>query len=125
MVEPGEEHTYTWEVPERVGPGPEDPSSIAWMHHSHVDESDNTNTALIGAIIVTRKGEAEEDGSLRGIDREFVTPFTIFNENKSHYLDYSIEHFAGNPEGVDTEDEGLSRATSCTPQTATSSAICP
>ena len=25
VVEPGEEHTYTWEVPERAGPGPEDP----------------------------------------------------------------------------------------------------
>ena len=31
VVEPGEEHTYTWKVPKRAGPGPEDPSSIAWM----------------------------------------------------------------------------------------------
>jgi manganese oxidase len=105
VVKPGEEHTYTWEVPGRAGPGPEDPSSIAWMYHSHVDESDDTNTGLIGPIIVTRKGEAREDGSPKGVDEEFVTLFTIFDENRSHYLDYNIKHFAGDPEGVDTEDE--------------------
>jgi manganese oxidase len=42
-VNPGEEHTYTWEVPERAGPGPMDPSSIMWMYHSHV-ESQTTPT---------------------------------------------------------------------------------
>jgi manganese oxidase len=36
VVNPGGEHTYTWKVPERAGPGPNDPSSIAWMYHSHV-----------------------------------------------------------------------------------------
>jgi manganese oxidase len=36
-VPPGETHTYTWQVPERAGPGPMDPSSIMWMYHSHVD----------------------------------------------------------------------------------------
>jgi manganese oxidase len=106
-VAPSEEHTYTWEVPERAGPGPMDPSSIAWMYHSHVDESDDTNTGLMGPMIVTRKGEAEEDGSPKGVDHEFFTLFTIYDENKSHYLDYNIEHFAGDPEGVDTEDEGF------------------
>jgi len=107
VVKPGEEHTYTWEVPERAGPGPMDPTSIMWMYHSHVDESDDTNTGLIGPIIVTCKGEAQEDGSPKGVDKEFVNLFTIFDENKSHYLDYNIEHFARDPEGVDTEDEGF------------------
>src|SRR5829696_8161258 len=107
VVEPGEEHTYTWKVPKRAGPGPEDPSSIAWMYHSHVDESDDTNTGLIGPIIITRKGEAKEDGSPKGVDLEFVTLFTVFDENRSHYLDYNIEHFAGHPQGVDIEDEGF------------------
>jgi len=106
-VAPGEEYTYTWEVPQRAGPGPNDPSSIAWMYHSHVDESDDTNTGLMGPIIITRKGQAEEDSSPKGVDHEFFTLFTIFDENKSQYLDYNIEHFTGDPEGVDTEDEGF------------------
>jgi hypothetical protein len=29
-VPPGETHTYIWEVPERAGPGPNDPSSLVW-----------------------------------------------------------------------------------------------
>ena len=107
VVEPGKERTYMWKVPRRAGPGPEDPSSIAWMYHSHVDESDDTNTGLMGPIIVTRKGMAESDGSPKDVDREFVTLFTIFDENNSRYLDYNIEHFAGDPEGVDREDEGF------------------
>ncbi|HET7272665.1 MAG TPA: multicopper oxidase domain-containing protein [Rubrobacter sp.] len=107
VVEPGEERTYTWRVPERAGPGPEDPSSIAWMYHSHVEESDDTNTGLMGPIIVTSKGMAEDDGSPKDVDREFVTLFTIYDENNSRYLDYNIEHFARDPKGVDSEDEGF------------------
>src|SRR5207237_2459792 len=33
MVPPGATFTYEWEVPERAGPGPEDPSSIVWVYH--------------------------------------------------------------------------------------------
>ena len=29
-VPPGATYTYTWKVPERAGPGPNDPSSIVW-----------------------------------------------------------------------------------------------
>jgi hypothetical protein len=66
----------------------QDPSSIAWMYHSHADEPDDTNTGLMGPIIITSKGEAEEDGSPNGVDHEFFTLFTIYDENKSQYLDY-------------------------------------
>ncbi len=31
-VPPGGIHRYTWQVPERSGPGPMDPSSIVWMY---------------------------------------------------------------------------------------------
>ena len=107
VVEPGEERTYLWEVPDRAGPGPHDPSSIMWMYHSHVDEPVDTNAGLMGPIIVTREGMAEEDGSPKGVDREFVTLFTVFDENVSPYLEHNIEEFAGDPKGVDTEDEGF------------------
>jgi manganese oxidase len=107
VVEPGEERTYLWEVPERAGPGPHDPSSIMWMYHSHVDEPVDTNAGLMGPIIVTREGMANEDGSPKGVDREFITLFTVFDENTSPYLEQNIEEFTGDPQGVDTEDEGF------------------
>ena len=36
-VPPGKRHTYVWQVPDRAGPGPGDPSSVMWMYHGHTD----------------------------------------------------------------------------------------
>ena len=52
-VAPQTTFTYTWSVPESAGPGPGDPSSIVWMYHSHMIESRDINTGLLGPIIVT------------------------------------------------------------------------
>lgn len=103
-VSPGGNYTYVWQVPERAGPGPHDPSSIVWMYHSHVDEVSDTYAGLAGPIIITRHGEANPDGTPKGVDREFVTMFAIFNENKSPYLDYDIKTFAQNSSNVNADD---------------------
>jgi FtsP/CotA-like multicopper oxidase with cupredoxin domain len=99
-VPPGGTHTYTWEVRERSGPGPMDGSSVIWMYHSHPDEPKDTNTGLVGPLIVTRKGSANPDGSPKDVDREFVTLWTVFDENASHYLEQNIERFTGKPRKV-------------------------
>ena len=105
-VPPGKIFTYIWQVPERAGPGPNDPSSILWSYHSHVNEVADTNAGLVGPIIITRHGEANPDGTPKGIDREFVTLFTIFNENKSPYLDQNIKKYIGNSTAVNnTQDD--------------------
>ena len=59
MVPPGATFTYEWDVPERAGPGPEDPSSIVWVYHSHVDEYKDVASGLVGPIVVTRRGPGE------------------------------------------------------------------
>ncbi|MCP4329213.1 MAG: multicopper oxidase domain-containing protein [Alphaproteobacteria bacterium] len=105
-VPPGATHTYVWEVPERAGPGPNDPSSIAWLYHSHVDAVRDSNAGLVGAIVVTAQGQATADGAPRDIDREFVTLFTVTDENQSWYLDRNIETFA-DPAHVDPNDEAF------------------
>jgi FtsP/CotA-like multicopper oxidase with cupredoxin domain len=74
---------YHWSVPERAGPGPADPSSVVWLYHSHVDAPRDTNTGLVGVILVTRRGAARPDGSPRDVDREFVTLYDIFDESRS------------------------------------------
>jgi FtsP/CotA-like multicopper oxidase with cupredoxin domain len=106
-VPPGGAVTYTWQVPERAGPGPMDPSSVLWMYHGHVDEPADTNAGLIGPIIVTAKGKARADGSPKDVDREFITLFTVLDENASLYLDDNIQAYAGDPDSVDPEDEGF------------------
>lgn len=99
-VPPGGTHTYVWQVPERAGPGPMDGSSILWMYHSHPDEPKDTNTGLVGPLIITRKGSANPDGTPKDIDREFVTLFTVFDENISHYLEQNVERFTSKPRRV-------------------------
>jgi FtsP/CotA-like multicopper oxidase with cupredoxin domain len=86
-VPSGGTHVYTWQVPERAGPGPNDGSSVVWLYHSHVDEIRDTNSGLIGAIVVTAAGMANEDGTPNDVDREVFSLFSVMNENESLYLD--------------------------------------
>lgn len=104
VVPPGGTHTYVWQVPERAGPSHNDPSSVVWLYHSHVMERKDVNSGLIGAIVVTRRGQARPDGTPKGIDREFVALFMIFNENDSWYLRRNIETYTGDPKGVNVAD---------------------
>ncbi len=103
-VPPGKTHTYIWVVPERAGPGPNDPSSVVWLYHSHVNEMIDVNSGLVGAIVVTRRGMAGPDGRPKDVDREFVTLFLIFDENQSWYLDYNIEHHTDDPKGTKKDE---------------------
>ncbi len=82
MVNPGESFTYVWQVDKDAGPGPNDPSSIVWVYHSHVDAHHEINAGLIGTIVVTHRGMARSkvDPTPRDVDREFTTLFLIFDE---------------------------------------------
>ena len=99
-VMPGQKHTYVWEVPERAGPGPNDPSSIVWLYHSHADEPKDVESGLIGTIIISRKGMSGPDGRAKDVDREFVCLFMIFDENTSWYLQHNIDTYTSDPKGV-------------------------
>lgn len=82
-IAPGDSYTYRWGVPTRSGPGPNDPSSVVWLYHSHVNSPKDVNTGLVGALVVTRHGAARADGSPKDIDREFVTLFMNLEETES------------------------------------------
>lgn len=99
-VPTGGEHTYTWVVPDRAGPGPNDPDSILWEYHSHTSETADTNAGLIGPMIIYADGKM----SFPTPDREFVSLFNIFDENSSSYLDANIERFTTAPVDPDDED---------------------
>jgi FtsP/CotA-like multicopper oxidase with cupredoxin domain len=107
-VAPGQSYTYHWDVPERSGPGPGDPSSVVWLYHSHVDSMKETNAGLVGVIIVTRRGMARPDGSPNDVDREFVTYFSIINETLSHYSVVNTRLFApGSAANMGDKDEKM------------------
>jgi FtsP/CotA-like multicopper oxidase with cupredoxin domain len=110
-VPPGSTHTYTWQVPERAGPGPGDPSSLVWLYHSHGNTA--LESGLIGAIIVTARGMAGPDGKPKDVDREFVSLYIVFDENTSWYLDHNIQTYTSDPKGVNrvefnpVDDKGI------------------
>src|SRR5258708_23577938 len=79
-VLPGKTHNYVWEIPERAGPGPGDPSSVVWLYHSHVDELRDVASGLSGAIVVAARGTARPDGRPADVDRELVNLMSTINE---------------------------------------------
>lgn len=100
-VVPGDTYTYRWRVPESAGPGPADGSSIVWLYHSHVKSIEDTNSGLVGAMIITAKGKANPDGTPKDIDREFINLFTVMDENVSWYLEENKARILGKNEPKD------------------------
>jgi manganese oxidase len=97
--------TYSWRVPERAGPGPMDGSSVLWMYHSHTDEVADTNSGLIGPMVITAAGKADPaTGAPLDVDREIFSYFTVENENASHYLDRNLTELAGPPNKIASAD---------------------
>jgi len=114
-VPPGGMHTYVWEVSKRAGPTKWSKDPVIWLYHSHVDENGrldetrSTNAGLLGPIIISKKGWRRPNGKLRGFDREFIMVFTVFDENKSYFLDENKAYFAptADPDDEDFQESNL------------------
>jgi manganese oxidase len=105
-VPTGATHTYTWEVPERAGPGPDEGSSVGWMYHGHTNEVTDTYAGLMGPMEITRRGDARDDGSPEDVDRSLFATFWVINENESPFLQQNIREFAF-PPAPDLADEAF------------------
>ncbi|OWK61083.1 Hephaestin-like protein 1 [Lonchura striata] len=103
-VKPGETFTYKWRVPEDGGPTESDPPCLTYLYYSATDAVKDTNSGLVGPLLVCRKNSLNHDGTQKGIDREFYLLFSIFDENDSWYLNKNIEAFTGDPSKVDEND---------------------
>ena len=79
-VGPNARFTYVWYLDEQAGPLPTEPSSKAWLYHSHVGGEGEVNLGLEGFIIVTDPKRARPDGTPVDVDREMAALFLIFNE---------------------------------------------
>ena len=55
FVSPGVMSTYNWFVPQRSAPGSEDSACVTWAYFSAVDSVKDTNSGLIGPLIICRK----------------------------------------------------------------------
>lgn len=79
------------QVPERAGPGPNDPSSLIWPYTSSSDPTLDTNTGLVGAIIISaahsKRADDLTDPRPADVDREIIWYFSLINEMEAHHLD--------------------------------------
>lgn len=95
-VSPGDQYTYTWQVPESAGPGPGDPSTLGWLYHSHTDEITDVYAGLVGAILIGQPGafrrmmETNRSnsnslalGDAVDVEREAVFLFAVIDEGES------------------------------------------
>lgn len=109
IIQPGDSYTYTWTVDESAGPGPNDPSSIVWLYHSHVNSVEEIYDGLMGSIIITRKGMARsaEDPRPVDVEKEFTTLFMVFNEEddeESGLMHAMNGYIFGNLEGLEVTE---------------------
>jgi hypothetical protein len=80
-VGPGAKFTYVWQLDDGSGPLPAEPSSKAWLYHSHVEGDEEANLGLVGFIVVTDPKRARRDGTPNDIDRELAALFMIHDES--------------------------------------------
>lgn len=78
---PGAKFTYVWHLDEGSGPLPDEPSSKAWLYHSHVTGDEEAGLGLVGFIVVTDPKRARPDGTPNDVDREQALLFMIFDES--------------------------------------------
>lgn len=103
-VAPGATHTYTWNATDAAAPGPQDPTSLFWLYHSHCDELRDVASGLFGGMVITGRGKALPNGHPKGVDHEFVAMFIAVNENESWYLDENIAKHTTDPKGVKRDE---------------------
>ena len=67
------------------------------MDDSHVNEAADVYAGLMGPIIVTRKGQANPDGTPKDVDRQFIVNYEVMNENGSLWIDKNKESLRKQP----------------------------
>ncbi|XP_068176427.1 ceruloplasmin isoform X2 [Antennarius striatus] len=104
MVQPGKVHTYEWTVPVGAGPVEGEADCLTYMYYSGVDPIKDTNSGLVGPLLVCRPGSLAK-GAQKHYNKEFHLMATVFDENLSWYLDDNIKDFTTAPATVDKDDE--------------------
>lgn len=96
-IGPGARFTYVWHLDEGSGPLPDEPSSKAWLYHSHVEGDEEAGLGLVGFIVVTDPKRARPDGTPNDVDREQALLFMIFDESGLGAAEKEAAEYASMP----------------------------
>ncbi|KAL2081363.1 hypothetical protein ACEWY4_023216 [Coilia grayii] len=99
-VQPGETHTYEWNVIEEDEPLASDPRCVTRMYHSAVNTTRDIASGLIGPLLICKSQSLNKRNVQMKADKEQHAMFAIFDENKSWYLDENIRDHCTDPARV-------------------------
>ncbi|XP_020388886.2 coagulation factor VIII isoform X1 [Rhincodon typus] len=104
IVPPNKTVTYFWSVTENDGPTNSDPGCLTRFYFSNVDMDRDIASGLIGPLLICAKNMLDINARMVKIDKAKYLFFSIFDENKSWYIEDNIEKYCEDPSRVNPND---------------------
>ncbi|NXN44976.1 FA8 factor, partial [Rhinoptilus africanus] len=101
-IPPGQSFTYSWSVTTEDGPTQADPRCLTRFYYSSIDPVRDTASGLIGPLLICFKKSMDQRGNQ--VDNTRFVLFSVFDENRSWYLEENIRRFCTDADHVDTQD---------------------
>ncbi|XP_045205277.2 hephaestin-like protein [Mercenaria mercenaria] len=90
---PGNMTTYSYFIPERSGPTPDQPNCVGSIYTSRTNALNDPYSGLIGPLVICKRGTLDSSGERTDtVDKEFAAGFIIFNENLSTLKEVNFEN---------------------------------
>ncbi|XP_061212691.1 coagulation factor VIII [Neopsephotus bourkii] len=103
-IPPGQSFTYSWKVTTEDGPTQADPRCLTRFYYSSIDPVRDTASGLIGPLLICFKKSMDQRGNQIMSDRTRLVLFSVFDENRSWYLEENIRRFCTDAAHVDIQD---------------------
>ncbi|XP_067903750.1 coagulation factor V [Heterodontus francisci] len=104
IVQPNKTVTYFWSVTKNDGPTNSDPGCLTRFYFSNVDMDRDIASGLIGPLLICAKNMLDINARLVKIDKAKYLFFSLFDENKSWYINDNIEKYCEDPSRVNPND---------------------
>ncbi|KFZ46837.1 Coagulation factor VIII [Antrostomus carolinensis] len=101
---PGQSFTYSWRVTTEDGPTHADPRCLTRFYYSSINPVRDTASGLIGPLLICFKKSMDQRGNQIMSDKTRLVLFSVFDENRSWYLEENIRRFCTDAAHVDTQD---------------------
>ncbi|KAF4794379.1 coagulation factor VIII [Turdus rufiventris] len=103
-IPPGKSFTYSWSLTTEDGPTEADPRCLTRFYYSSIDPVRDTASGLIGPLLICSKKSMDQRGNQIMSDNMKLVLFSVFDENRSWYLEQNIKRFCSDAAHVDTQD---------------------
>uniref|UniRef100_A0A672V9Y2 Coagulation factor VIII n=1 Tax=Strigops habroptila TaxID=2489341 RepID=A0A672V9Y2_STRHB len=103
-IPPGQSFTYSWNVTTEDGPTQADPRCLTRFYYSSIDPVRDTASGLIGPLLICFKKSMDQRGNQIMSDGTRFVLFSVFDENRSWYLEENIRRFCTDAAHVDIQD---------------------